>query len=83
MYLPNSDAYALADPSDASGIHTAEKVQPSLFDAGLPLLHAWPLSDAPLHDQALIDAAHALYRWQAVAPAIKLRATDPPTPSPR
>lgn len=62
LFVPNNDADALPDPSDASSIRTAKQVQPSLFDAGQPLLYAWPFADDGAHVQLLTEACHALFQ---------------------
>lgn len=62
LYVPNNDADALADPSDVSSIRTAKQVQPSLFSATQPLLYAWHLLGGDCPEQALVEAAHAVYQ---------------------
>lgn len=62
LYVPNNDADALPDPTDVSGIRTAKKVEPSLFDADGPIHYAWPLENDGVPIDAMTAIAHSLYQ---------------------
>ncbi|MFM1991029.1 MAG: hypothetical protein RJA99_3986 [Pseudomonadota bacterium] len=62
LYVPNNDADALQDPTDVSGIRTAKRVEPTLFDAAHPVRYAWPLPQGEVPLPELVSIAHALYQ---------------------
>lgn len=63
VYVPNNDADALADPTDLSGIRTAKRVEPSLFDASCPIHYAWPIVERDAPVDAVTRLAHSLYQF--------------------
>lgn len=62
-YVPNNDADALADPTDPSGIRTAKRIQPSLFDGAQPLLYVWNLPEREGRADVIMAAAQSLYQF--------------------
>jgi CRISPR-associated protein Csb2 len=67
FYMPNNDSDGIeGDPSKMAKIRTATKIfRPYLFDAGIPLVYAWPLGQEPADQQrteTICSLAERLYQ---------------------
>jgi CRISPR-associated protein Csb2 len=62
LFVPNNDADSVDDPRDVSGIRTKKVVHPTLFEDGVPLFYAWPVSVEASQASAIVRAVDELYQ---------------------